>query len=101
MIVNSVDSQTLSRALVLIDEVWQIQSKLPYFSREPGALSCLPQLSEASTIARSEKAAALLAKLDSLDAARLPSMKAGRNTPRRLRARWACTRRPRNSSGAA
>lgn len=72
MIVNSVDSQTLSRALVLIDEVWQIQSKLPYFSREPGALSRLPQLSEASTIARSEKAAALLAKLDSLDAARLP-----------------------------
>lgn len=62
----------LCRALVLIDEVWQIQSTLPYFSRELGALRCLPDLSEGSTIARSEKAAALLARLDSLDAARLP-----------------------------
>jgi uncharacterized protein (DUF885 family) len=69
---NSADSDTLARALVLIDDVWKIQSQGAYFMREAGVHGGLPDLSEAAAIARSQQAAALLAKLDALEVACLP-----------------------------
>lgn len=69
---NPVDNQMLSRALVVIDDVWKVQSSLPYFIRESGMCNRLPDLSEAAAIARAEQAAVLLAKIDSLDVALLP-----------------------------
>ncbi|MGH6613346.1 DUF885 domain-containing protein [Sphingomonas sp.] len=85
------DDDALARALCLIDRVWQMTEAGPWtISDRERPIDRLPDLSEAAAIARSARAGALVADIDTIDASPLPHDVATTLAVARMNAaRWA------------
>ncbi|MDT9601021.1 DUF885 domain-containing protein [Sphingosinicella rhizophila] len=67
------EHESLSRSLLIIDQAWTEMRDSPWVRRDLGLpIERLPDIGEAASLSRSEKAKSLLARADGIDVAALP-----------------------------